>query len=340
MSSPELYPVGIDRRRHTISFVPMSKDRYRNAFLDPRTTRMGPSVYTFNLDDLLLFGLHARNRAAPVHYVFHTAFCCSTLLARYLDLIPPCFVLREPSVLAQVAMLRPHDARGLDGKVGSMATDEWQALMDLTVRLLTRTYKPQDVVAIKVNDLCNSVGDVLLTMDTRSRVIFLYVSLRSFVLSVLKRQSRRVWLRTRIRDTERVAKFFPALANVDATRLRDAEAAAYLWLLNSALYHDLRTGEHSERVMALDGQRLAENPDTAVSEVAAFFRLTLPQRELDELLNHPSVGRYSKDLSLEYDSESRQRDLAQAQARFGTEADKGMEWARGIRENLEFEARP
>lgn len=316
----------------------MSKDRYRNAFLDPRTTRMGPSIYTFNLDDLLLFGLHTGNRTALVHYVFHTAFCCSTLLARYLDLIPPCFVLREPSMLAQVAMLRPYDARGCDGKVGSMARDEWQTLMNLTVRLLTRTYTPQDIVAIKVNDLCNSIGDVLLTMDARSRVVFLYVSLRTFVLSVLKRQSRRVWLRTRIRDTGRIAKLFPALANVDATRLRDAEAAAYLWLLNSALYYDLRTGEHSERVMALDGEKLAENPDVTVSEVAAFFHLTLPQRKLDELLNHPSVSRYSKDMSLQYDSESRRQDLTEAQARFGMEADKGMEWARGIRENLEFEA--
>lgn len=338
MFSPELCPVGIDRLRHIISFVPMSKDRYRNAFLDPRTSQTWPNAYAFNLDDLLLYGLHTPSQTAPVYYVFHTAFCCSTLLARYLDLIPPCFVLREPSVLAQIAMLRPRGNSGPD-EVGGLATaDEWQTLMSLVVRLLTRTYAPADIVVIKVNDLCNSMGDALLKMDVRSRIIFLYVSLETFVLSVLKRQSRRTWLRTRIRDSRRVVELFPALANIDTARLGDAEAAAYLWLLNSALYQDLRNGEYSEHVFALDGDKVAESPKTVIADVAAFLQLTLSEQRLDELLNHPSVRRYSKDTSHPYDANSRRTDLAQAQIRFGAEVEEGVEWAHGIKQRLEFDS--
>src|SRR4029077_2368313 len=133
MLSPELYPIGINRLRHLVSFVRMSPDRYRNtSFLDPGATSLAPSVYTFNLDDLLLYGLHVPNHAAPVHYVFHTAYCCSTLLARYLDLIPPCFVLREPGVLAQIAMLRPRRNAELNSvPTGAATADEWQDLMNL-----------------------------------------------------------------------------------------------------------------------------------------------------------------------------------------------------------------
>jgi hypothetical protein len=338
MLSPELCPVGVDMLRHTISFVPVSRDHYQNAFLDPRSGQLWPNYYAFNLDDLLLYGLHTPSQTAPVYYVFHTAFCCSTLLARYLDLVQPCFVIREPSVLAQIALLRPLGTLGVNDAAGMTKADEWQSLMRLVVRLLTRTYAPGDIVVIKVNDLCNSVGDALLEIDARSRVIFLYVSLRIFLLSVLKRPSRRTWLRMRIRDTRRVAQQFPALASVDTARLCDAEAAAYLWLLNSALYQELSNGKYSKQVFALDGERVAERPKTAIEDVAAFLQLALSEQRLDELLNHPSVRRYSKDTSLEYDASSRRTDLTQADARFGVEAEEGVAWASGIKRRLEFDS--
>jgi hypothetical protein len=209
--------------------------------------------------------------------------------------------------------------------------------MSLAVRLLTRTYASEDIVVIKVNDLCNSLGDSLLKTDARSRIVFLYVSLRTFILSVLKRQSRRVWLRRRLRDNRKTAESFPELAKIDPAGLRDAEGAAYLWLLNKALCDSLRKGKHSARVFALDGERVAEGPKTALATVAAFLGLVVSDQRLSQLLDHPSVNRYSKDPSVDYDAESRRHALAEMQARFGMEADKGVEWASGITPRLEFE---
>lgn len=339
MVSPELYPIGIDRRRHLVSFVPMSQDHYRNtSFLDPGAPSVTPGAYTFNLDDLLLYGLHVPSQMAPVHYVFHTAYCCSTLLSRYLDLIPPCFVLREPGLLAQIAMLRPsrHPAANVARRLAG--TEEWQALMDLALRLLTRTYAAKDIVVIKVNDLCNSIGDALLQVDDRSKIVFLYVPLKTFILSVLKSQSRRVWLRRRLRDTRKAAEAFPELASVDPAGLRDAEGAAYLWVLNNALYNDLRRGKHAGRVLAFNGEGVADTPKMAVAAIAAFFELALSEQTLSQVLAHPHVSRYSKDLSLEYDSESRRHALTEMQAQFGMEAERGVEWAYGIKQILEFES--
>lgn len=338
LSSPELYPINIDTRRHLVSFIPMTLDRYRlSSFLDGGSSGISPIVYTFNLDDLLLFGLHAPHCTAAVNYVFHTAYCCSTLLARYLDLIPACFVLKEPSILAQLAMLRPSGNPALNLAQGMATGDEWQSLMNLAIRLLTRTYAPDHVVVIKVNDLCNSIGHALLKTDRRSQIVFLHVPLRTFILSVLKTQSRRVWLRTRLRDTRKAAESFPRLDGIDPASLRDAEGAAYLWLLNSLIYNRLRMGEDSARVLAFDGEKVAENPKQALAEIASFFRLTLPESTLSQLLVDPSVGRYSKNLSVEYNTESRRHDLERVQARFGKEAENGVDWAGGIKPSLEFD---
>lgn len=316
----------------------MSPDRYRDAsFLDPRANNLASSVYTFNLDDLLLYNLYATDPFAPVHFIFHTAFCCSTLLTRCLDLIPPFFTLREPSVLAQIAMLRPgmNPAPSFSQSVATM--EEWRVLMELAIRLLTRTYSSENVVVIKVNDLCNSMGDALLSSDARARIVFLYVSLRTFILSVLKRQSRRVWLRTRLRDTRKTAEEIPELANVHTDRLRDAEAAAYLWLLNKALYNKLHMGEHSPRVLAFDGDRVAENLKAAIADIAVFFHVAPSEETLDQLASHPYVSHYSKDLSIEYDRESRRQAMAEMETKFGMEANRGIEWASGMKQPLEFE---
>jgi hypothetical protein len=338
MSSPRLFPVNLDPRRHTISLVPMSRDRYRNlSFLDPRSSRMGPDLYTMNFDDLLLYNDNIEAHSAPVHFILHTALCCSTLLARYLDLIPASFVLREPTVLAQIAMFRPSNPSSLKSpESGKMKVQNWTNIFALGIRLLSRTYRVDDIVVIKVNDLCNVLGDKLLMNDARTKIVFLYVGLRTFIVSVLRTEKRRAWLRRRLLDNQMAIQMFPRLADVDTTSLSDAEAGAFLWLLNSALCHRFSMGVDSSRVAVLNGDGVAESPREAVRTVAGFFGFTLEEAQLKEILAHPSVSRYSKDLSQVYDLESRRQDLRKLEDSLGSEADKGIEWALQTKQGLEF----
>jgi hypothetical protein len=338
MLSPELYPVSVEIRRHLISFVPMSREKYRStAFLDPNMSPADSDVYTFNLDDLLLYGVHLPNPTVPVHYVLHTAYCCSTLMARYLDLIQPCFVLREPAVLAQIAMLRPNARNGSNQNTVAISPTDWRTLIDLGVRLLTRTFASEDIVVVKVNDLCNSLGDLFLEMHAGSRIVFMYVPLRTFILSVLKYKSRRLWLRSRLVHNATTAQSIPALSHIDTNSLSDSEGAAFLWLVNRALYSNLRAGRHSMRVLAVDGERVAEDPKMTVSDVAAFLGLSVDEEKLAAILAHPSTSRYSKNMSIQYDANSRRQDLARMQSQFGLEADEGMELARRIKATFDFE---
>jgi hypothetical protein len=101
LPSSEFYPVSIDWTKRTLSFVRIGREIYNSAaFLVPRHADMGNKVFTFNMDDLLL---HAQRNPWPTvrtHYVLISAFCCSTLLARYIDHLGVALVLKEPGIMA------------------------------------------------------------------------------------------------------------------------------------------------------------------------------------------------------------------------------------------------
>src|SRR5277367_3209419 len=106
--SPDFYPLKMDFDNRTISFVPMSRATYKaSSFLDGRTQPTSTERFDVPAAALLLALAELPPTPNPVHYIFHAAFCWSTLLARYLELIPPCFVLKEPLFRTQMAVVRP-----------------------------------------------------------------------------------------------------------------------------------------------------------------------------------------------------------------------------------------
>jgi hypothetical protein len=314
--SPELYPLKIDRRRGTMSFVRMSPDSYRDSvFLDGRTRHVGADVLEARLDDLLLASANAPARAGRVHYILHMAFCCSTLLARYLELLPSCFVLKEPRLLTQVA-LESH-----------RVAERGEESFGLCVRLLTRSYDAEQLVVIKVNDWCNSLGPRLLRANDSATATFLTTPLRHFVLSVLKSQTRRAWVHHRIQAAARDAAA-SALAAVPLDDLTDAQAAAYLWLVNRSLCASLAShAQLGSRVLVLDGRQVAEGPEAALRAVAALSGLPLGDEKLAWMLAQPTRQSYSKDLSRRYDAEARQAEERELLERLGPEAQLGVAWA-------------
>src|SRR5215471_9372434 len=105
-TSPDLYPLILDVERNALTFLRMSPESYRDSvFLDLRAQPAEAGKYTIRVDDLLLAAARSSPVPKRVHYILNSAYCCSTLLARYFELLPTCFVLKEPPLLAQVATI-------------------------------------------------------------------------------------------------------------------------------------------------------------------------------------------------------------------------------------------
>jgi hypothetical protein len=266
------------------------------------------------LDDLLLAAA-GENSARQVHCIFHISFCCSTLMARYFELLPSCFVLKEPRLLAQIALMRDQPAGLRDDA------------FDLTVKLLTRTYEPGQMVVIKPNDWCNPLAGKLLAHNPQLTITFLMAPLRQYLLAILKAEDRRDWVKNRLRTAVHEAAGYAPLKNVEVGRLSVAQATAYLWLTHRYTCEQLTSNGTHGRVLVLNGERLLEEPHHSLNAVMKTCGFALSHDQVRDLTSHPSISRYSKDLSRPYDADSRQKEMEGLQNCWGEEADAGIEFA-------------
>jgi hypothetical protein len=313
--SPDYYPYELllSQRTPGVSFVQAGRDIYRqSSFLDHRMLRNpGAKKTECGLEELLG---HYRNCASGrVAFIFHIAYCCSTLLARYLELLPGSFVLKEPFILTQLAeMNRSSQVR--------------EDLARLCAQLLARTYDPAAMAVVKLADQCNAVAGALMASSGFQRSVFIGLELRSFLLSGLKTDQRRAWVRRRA-ELAAIDIAPSPLAQIDPKGLGDGEACAFLWLTNGVLLQKLLKNVGSDGVLIIDGEEISDKPEETVRAVAAWFRLASSDSELRAVLNDEASGHYSKNPGQAFTREDRRAELAAIYSELGNEVETTMKWA-------------
>lgn len=323
-ATPDLLPAAIDFPRDTMTFIPMSRESFRrHSFLDSRFVRPGPRSFSIGLAELLSACSEAR--PLPLHFILHGAFCGSTLMARHLEELPHCFVLKEPGLLAQLARLK----RGAFDPV-PFEPSSWADWFKVTMALAARGYPGDVAVIIKPNDVGNWMGHLLLDHDERTRIIFLASPLQSFLLSVLKQGDRRQWARGRIRQLAGFLVQMPGLNDLAADDLDDGQCAAVLWLLNSFLCSSLQERPDADRIRALNSEDLIGSPRETLREAAEFFGLTRDEANRTALTALRPLDYSAKFPDVAYDSKMRDSDRADAERRFGAEAEAAISWAEQV----------
>lgn len=312
--SPEFYPQWMDFENNTLLFLHMSRESYRNSvFLDVRTQHLGDSIQKVDLDDVLRASAGNGAKSPRAHYVLNTAFCCSTLLARYFELFPDCFVLKEPILLTQLASVEP----------GSVS--RWEDVFEVCMKLLSRTYLESERPVIKVHEACNVLGNRLLE-DPEITITFLSTPVRRFVLSVLKAESRREWARHRVNKMSQRREFAELFQGLDVASLSDAQVACCMWLAHSLQCQRLCSSDGCERVLVVDGDDVADRPLQTLTRIAKAGGFAVNEKQLEAIVSHPSVSMYSKDLSIPFNAKARQQAMEQLDQQWGEEAKVAIQW--------------
>ena len=113
---------------------------------------------------------------APLHFIFHTSFCGSTLLAKALEISGVATSMKEPAVLINLAnrVLASNDQANADR-------------LEVVLRLLERPFAAGEAVITKQSNFANRLVDPVLRARPASRTILLYSDLETYLVSLLKR---------------------------------------------------------------------------------------------------------------------------------------------------------
>ncbi|MEO0973339.1 MAG: hypothetical protein AAFX85_09600 [Pseudomonadota bacterium] len=319
---PSLFPVHINARTERVGFLPTTREALSAApFLDQRFAGTTSPAKYWTVRELLE---HVDGLPLPP-MIFHTAFCCSTLLATAFDHPGRLLALKEPDLIMQLANLkRVHSPLRSD-------PGRFSRWLQLTLVLLGRRFEADEKVLLKpTNAAANLLMDVA---RLNSPMLLLYSDLRAFLVSVIKKGEAGRWF---VRHLLNILRLDGALINDWQERERmamtDLQVAALVWWLQIDNYLAfLDRTLPGQRVGTLDATAFLEQPAVALAAVNDQLKLSLPVDMLTRAANGPAFQRHSKFADLEYDAAQRADERASIEAAHGEAIEVTLAWAAQLR---------
>lgn len=252
---------------------------------------------------------------APLRFILHSAFCCSTLLARAFDAPGLAMGLKEPVILNDLIgwQLRGGDGRQIAG-----------ALQD-SLRLLARPFAPGEAVVIKPSNLCNAMGPLMLQLRPEAKALLLYAPLPVFLGSVARKgMDGRLWVRELLVKQLKQGLHGFGFSGEDYLGQTDLQIAAMGWMAQHALFARM-AAQFGDRVFTLDSELLLAQPGAVMAALCRFFDVAL---DVPAVVAGPIFGQHSK-FGQAFTSEDRTTER-QAEAAHADEISKVAIWAEAV----------
>jgi hypothetical protein len=309
-----------DEQQDAVHFVRLERDAHRSAtfITEEYFGEDRPLIVLARAD-----AMAAAAAPAPIHFIFHSAFCCSTLLARAMDIPGIAIGLKEPRVL--------NDMAGWKGRGAPPA--RLAPVLDDTMKLLARPFAPGESVVVKPSNVINSLAAGMLHLRPEANALLLYAPLETFVRSVAKKG---MWCRLWARDLL-VLLLDEGLIDLgfspkDYLKLTDLQAAATAWLAQQALFQAMADRFGPERVRTLDSASLVARPAEVMTLVSDLFRLGLNPEAVEAIVAGPAFNRHSK-WGTDFSAEQREAEHRDAAAVHADEIGKVTAWAGAVAAN-------
>lgn len=254
---------------------------------------------------------------ARLGFIFHSAFCGSTLLTRALSCPDIAMGLSEPVLLNDLVGFR---RRGADPRaVARMA--------DLSTRLLARPFGPDETTIIKPSNVVNPLAELLLAMRPGANAIFLYAPLETFLVSVARKGlACRLWVRELLIGYLRDGFVSLGFEPEDHFLQTDLQIAAVGWLAQHAHFQQLAGRFGPGRIRSLNADLLNAQPAEGLAAATAHLRISLNDSEIAKIVSGPTFTRHSK-FGQSFTPERRAEEYAAARMAHQEEIDRVVDWA-------------
>lgn len=312
---------GFDAGQDRYQFVRVSRATYReSAFLDHRIQPRPAEVRSLAGAevDLLLRAVAPR----PASWIFHTAFCASTLLAQCLDHEARTLVLREPAVLSRLAASERQQGTGANAVIRRRV-----------LALIARSYGGERVI-VKPSNYANALLPAVLSeppaRGPAHRCVLLSCSLRELLISLLNKR----------REAGRLLASFTAalLADSDYSERTGHPPLDSLTLLQQGVlfwhcqrYHFQscleRAGRHC--TLGLTMARWLERPAQTLAELDGFFELGLDEAAIQATVAAGAFRWHAK-TGARYGPQQRDAEAVGVAERHAAEIASALQFARPL----------
>lgn len=255
---------------------------------------------------------------SPIHFIFHSAYCCSTLLANAYERKGAAGSLKEPIIL--------NDLIGWQHRGGEPR--RVTEVLDGALRLLARPFEDGEATVVKPSNVVNALAPVMLAMRPQASCILLYAPLRGYLGSIA---NKGLWGRHWVRDLF-LKQLKSGLIDLgfepeDHLLQTDLQIAAIGWLAQHALFARLAT-KHADRVRTLDSETLLARPAEALAATDMLFNVVGRPGEREAVI--ADVFTQHAKFGGAFDRDARVADQRSAAEVHGDEIEKAAIWAETI----------
>lgn len=268
--------------------------------------------------------------ASPLHFIFHSAYCCSTLLARAVDIEGVAMGLKEPVLF--------NDLIGWQHRGGDPKQVAERLLHGC--RLLARPFAPGEAVIVKPSNIANAFAPLLMTQHKRSHALLLYAPLEVYLGSIARKNMwGRLWVRELLVGQLLDNMIDLGFADIDYIGMTDLQVAAIGWLTQHYLFSQMVAQFGPERVRSLNSEHLLADPQQAMARLGELFGLGLDAATVAAIAGGPVFRRHSK-FANDYDATTRAAEQRDAAAVHADEIDKVSQWAAVVAQNANIAMDP
>ncbi|WND04093.1 hypothetical protein QGN29_06860 [Temperatibacter marinus] len=315
----EWWPHRYDEKLDRVHYVQASRDDHRSAtFLTdeylphaakPSPIKMGEAVN----------GVKSEGEA-PLHFIFHSAYCCSTLLARAYDVPGQSMGLKEPMLL--------NDIKGIQSR--GAQPQQVLALLDGVLTLLSRPFETGEAVIVKPSNVVNFFAGHMLNMRPNAHALFLYAPLEEFLVSIARKGLwGRHWVRDLMLKQLKDGLVQLGIKGDEFLMLTDIQVAAVGWLTQHLLFQRLIQSIGSARVKTLNSKKLLSDPKQVMKVLNKHFNVAMTDDQLEALVTGPVFTKHSKTAS-DYSAEKRETERKRGADLHAEEVEKVVHWAQTI----------
>ncbi|MGA9854168.1 MAG: hypothetical protein WBR29_02680 [Gammaproteobacteria bacterium] len=310
-------------------FTQIDKAALRNStFMDHRlrVATQEPIRTSLELIEKHLVSMPTAANSRSINYIFHTAFCCSTLISRCLDIQDVCSALREPAVFMQMANYK---------RVGNpyfLDMQRQQVLLNTVLYLLAKSSAQGAITLIKPTNAANNlIAEVVQNKYTHGALL-LYSSLEQFLISIIKKgEEGRAFARRLLNVIRMDSERSNSMTLDSLSQLTDLQIVAFVWYLQLDAYLKVLDGYPSANVRTLDCEVFLADPLNTLKKLCELFGVKVKLQVLEEIVTGPMFRKYSKNGLQDYDASIREAENARIAAQYHDTIKGIIAWSERIR---------